>query len=85
MIPRYPYGTLWILWSNDGVVLLGISLGDHEIVPEPASARRVRDGEPADLNNPLHYPVTAICLVCGQPIRTERWLLSEWRHVAPEP
>lgn len=85
MIPRYPYGTLWILWSNDGVVLLSISLGDHEIVPEPGSARRVRSGEPADLKNPLHYPVGAVCIACGQPIRTERWLLAEWRHTAPEP
>jgi hypothetical protein len=85
VIPRYPYGTIWVLWSNDGVVMLSISLGDHEIVPEPGTVRSVRSGEPADLNNPLHYPIEAICIACGQPIRTERWLLAEWRHIAPEP
>jgi hypothetical protein len=85
VIPRYPYGTIWILWSNDGVVLLSISLGDHEIVPEPGTVRSVRSGEPADLKNPLHYPIEAICIACGQPVRTERWLLAGWRHIAPEP
>jgi hypothetical protein len=66
------------------VVLLSISLGGHEIIPEPGSALRVRDGEPADLTKPSHYPVVAVCLACGRPIRTERWLLAEWRHIAPE-
>jgi len=66
------------------VVLLSISLGGHEIIPKPGTARSVRSGEPADLKNPLDYPVQAVCLVCGQPIRTERWLLAEWRHIAPE-
>ena len=57
---------------------------DHEIIPDPGTARRVRDGELADLLRPSDYPVTAICKPCGQPIRNERWLLSEWRHIAPE-
>jgi hypothetical protein len=52
----------------------------HEILPELGSARRGRDGQPDDLRNPTGYPVVAICLNCGQPIRTERWLLAEWRH-----
>jgi hypothetical protein len=56
----------------------------HDITPEPGTVRSVRSGEPADLKNPLDYPVEATCIVCGQPIRTERWLLSEWRHIAPE-
>ena len=56
----------------------------HRITPLAGSARRVRDGELADLLRPSDYPVTAICKACGQPIRTERWLLSEWRHIAPE-
>ena len=84
MIPRYPYGAIWVLCFNDRVVVLTISLGDHEIVPEPGSARRVRDGQPADLTRPSDYPVKAVCKTCGRPIRTERWLLAEWRHVAPE-
>ena len=57
----------------------------HEIIPEPGTARRVRDGQPADLKNPLHYPIEAICMACGQPIRIERFYLAEWRHVTPEP
>jgi hypothetical protein len=57
----------------------------HEITPKPGTARRVRDGEPASLLNPADYPVEAICIACGQPVRTERWLLGEWRHIAPEP
>jgi hypothetical protein len=57
----------------------------HRITPKRGSARRVRDGRPADLRNPAHYPVTAVCLVCGQPIRCERWLRAEWRHIEKEP
>ena len=56
----------------------------HEITPKPGTPRRVRDGEPASLLNPADYPVEAVCIVCGEPIRTERWLLAEWRHIAPE-
>jgi hypothetical protein len=56
----------------------------HEIIPEPGSARRVRDGEPADLTLPTHYPVAAFCKTCGRPIRTERWLLADWYHTEPE-
>ena len=52
----------------------------HEIIREPGSARRVRDGEPADLRNPHHYPVTATCLTCGQPIRCDCWLRPGWYH-----
>jgi hypothetical protein len=55
---------------------------DHEIIPEPGSARRVRDGQPADLRNPTQYPAEAVCLACGRPIRCEGWLLSEWFHIA---
>jgi hypothetical protein len=57
----------------------------HEITPKPGTARRVRDGEAANLLRPSDYPVTAICKTCGRPIRTERWLLAEWGHIAPEP
>ena len=57
----------------------------HEIIPEPGTARRVRDSQPADLTRPSDYPVTAVCKVCGRPIRTERWLLAEWRHAETEP
>ena len=38
-----------------------------------------------EVTGPSHYPVTAECLECGQPIRDERWLLSQWRHPGPVP
>ena len=52
----------------------------HEIIPEPGTVRRVRGGKPADLTNPAHYPVTATCKTCGQPVRCDRWLRSRWYH-----
>ena len=52
----------------------------HEVIPEIGSARRVRDGQPAALTNPTDYPMTAVCLTCGQPIRCDRWLLGDWYH-----
>jgi hypothetical protein len=57
----------------------------HDITPRPGTVRRVCSGEPADLKNPLHYPIEAICMVCDQPVRNERWLLSEWYHLSEEP
>jgi hypothetical protein len=65
--------------------MLSVIPGGHEIIPRPGSARRVRDSEPADLRKPSDYPVTAVCLTCGQPVRCDRIYLSEWRHIAPEP
>ena len=56
----------------------------HEIIPEPGTARRVRDGQPAQLTRPSDYPATAVCKTCGQPVRCERWLLAGWRHLDPE-
>jgi hypothetical protein len=50
----------------------------------PGAARRIRDGEVADLRNVTDYPVEAICLGCGRPVRIERFYLSESRHI-PEP
>ena len=52
----------------------------HDITPVKGSARKL-DSTPADLTKPLDYPVEAICLVCGRPIREERWFLGEWRHI----
>jgi len=52
---------------------------DHRITPAEGSAHRA-DGRPADLLNPLDYPVTAVCLACGRPIRVERMMYSEWKH-----
>ena len=52
----------------------------HDITPVKGSARKL-DGTPADLNKPMDYPVEAVCLECGRPIREERWFLGEWRHI----
>ena len=52
----------------------------HDITSVKGSARQL-DGTPADLTRPSHYPVEALCLECGQPIRCERWFRSEWVHL----
>ena len=66
------------------LTVMHVVTNGHDITPRPGTARRVRDGEPADLRNSAHYPAEAVCMICGQPIRTERWLLAEWRHIALE-
>ena len=43
----------------------------HDITPVKGSARQL-DGTPADLTRPSHYPIEALCLECGRPIRCER-------------
>jgi hypothetical protein len=57
------------------------SASGHQITPLAGSARRVRDGAPADLTNPHDYPCEAVCLGCGQPVRIERFYLGEWVHI----
>ena len=43
--------------------------------PEPAAGTiRAPDGRQADLFNIRHYPVQAVCRVCGEPIRAETFL-----------
>ncbi len=45
----------------------------HAITPLAGS---IRDGAPADLTKPTDYPIEAVCLECGQPIRCERYYLA---------
>ena len=52
----------------------------HAITPVKGSARQL-DGTPADLTSPLDYPAEAVCLVCGQPVRIERYFLGDWVHI----
>jgi hypothetical protein len=55
--------------------------GGHEIVPRKGSAPRpATDSQPTCATRPT-TPATAVCKVCGRPIRCERWLLAEWRHI----
>jgi hypothetical protein len=56
----------------------------HEITPVRGSARKL-DGTRADLTRPMDYPVEALCVECGRPVRCDRWLLAEWRHIARFP
>lgn len=55
-------------------------VSNHAITPVRGSARRL-DGLPANLMDPLDYPVEAICLECGKPIRTERFYSATWTHL----
>jgi hypothetical protein len=63
------------------VFVLSVIPGGHDITPVAGSARRVRDGLPADLTSPLDYPAEAVCLVCGQAVRIERWFTGTWVHL----
>jgi hypothetical protein len=53
----------------------------HDITPVAGSARQL-DGTPADLLRVTDYPVEALCLQCGQPVRCERYFLAGWAHIA---
>jgi hypothetical protein len=39
------------------------------------------DGSPADFSVDGHYPITAECKNCHQPIRLHTRLQMEWSHV----
>ncbi len=52
----------------------------HPITPVMGSARRL-DGTTADLMDPRDYPVEAVCLECGHPVRSEWMFLAGWSHV----
>lgn len=61
-----------------------------EVLIVPGSARsgsRVNRRRAPDLGNPAHYPVTAVCAVCGCPVRREEMAEDEmdWLHVEPHP
>ena len=59
-------------------------VNDHEILPQRGTMRRERDGLPSEnpvMPMPWEYPLTATCAVCGQSIRRERSMLSDWEHV----
>jgi hypothetical protein len=67
------------------MVVLSLIPGGHEVLPEPGTARRVRDGQPARLTRPSDYPCVAVCKTCHREIRCERWLRAEWHHAESEP
>lgn len=45
----------------------------HQAEPAPGSFRAATGGD-ADLFDPEHYPVRAVCQVCGKPIKAETFL-----------
>jgi hypothetical protein len=56
------------------------SYDNHQITPAEGSGRRL-DGRPADLLNPLHYPILATCARCGRTVRCERYMFADWEHL----
>jgi hypothetical protein len=52
----------------------------HRMEPVQGTVRSVRDGQAANLLNPLDYPVTATCRGCGQLIRCDRMMFADWYH-----
>jgi hypothetical protein len=52
----------------------------HTADPVPGSFRAATGGD-ADLFDLNHYPVHAVCRVCGEPIEAETFLRA-FRHVA---
>lgn len=50
------------------------ALRSYSHVPEPrAGSIRARDGRRADLFNVRHYPVRAVCRICGEPIEADSY------------
>lgn len=70
-----PHGLRWYGHA------MASTLRNHAVTPVKGSTRRL-DGLPADLMNPLDYPVEAVCLECGKPIRTEHFYSPAWQHIA---
>jgi hypothetical protein len=56
----------------------------HEIMPDPATTVRERDGERRSLLDPAGYPMVATCSGCGWPIRCVSFY-TDWQHVEAEP
>lgn len=63
----------------------------HEALPRPGTAYTMEGfnaARPANLRNPLHYPVEGICS-CGEMIRCEYMLPlgpgANWEHLGRKP
>ncbi len=60
---------------------------DHEIVPQQGtcfSAAGMNTGLPANLQNSLHYPVEALCDICGEVIEAVHFY-RDWTHTGRQP
>jgi hypothetical protein len=64
------------------VTLTLTETGGHAITPQYLSMRD-KNGEPTSGLSPFDFPVTAVCLECGLPVRCESYFFAEWRHTVP--
>lgn len=55
----------------------------HAITPQKDTAYTVT-GLKADLLDPRDYPVEAVCLECGRPVRRNKYMFAEWFHFQRE-
>jgi hypothetical protein len=59
----------------------------HELLIEPDSAYSVgtgaNTGQRANLRLPWHYPVEAVCVICGYVVRREKLdpACPDWMHL----
>ena len=58
----------------------------HELLIVPGSAYTMagrNTGQPANLLNAFHYPVEALCRICGLPVRREKPdpACQDWMHL----
>lgn len=66
-----------------GRARFGAPEDEHAIEPLPGTAYSVgpyNAGREADLQNPMHYPVEAVCRGCKKRIVTERYAAAGWEH-----
>jgi len=65
---------------SSGPAYASADASGHVPAARPGTAARVNGGEPADLVDPGHYPVSAICVGCDGKVRLDD-LRGNWRHV----
>jgi hypothetical protein len=56
----------------------------HEILPLSGTMYQVGKSLPANLQNPVHYPVEARCERCHRRVVCDQFY-SDWRHEDPQP
>ena len=69
---------------------MAVTETEHAITPRLDTAYSMKGantGLPANLLNPFHYPVEAVCEECGQMIRCEHFYSSDggWEHLGRMP
>jgi hypothetical protein len=60
-----------------------VMITTHEILPKRATVKD-RNGELAVYPiQPWNYPITALCAVCGNPVRRLDSMFGDWEHYPP--